>query len=276
MTFRTILVERENHVVKIIMNRPEKLNAFNDDVLRELKQVLDEVDRDNEVRVIVLTGTGKSFCAGAEFKIAEARENKLALEEAEDMGDAFSAMREGRLLHMMLSEVVLNLQRLNKPTIAMLKGDVVGGGMDLALACDIRIGAEGTRFSSAEVKMGVPPAGGAFWLLPRIIGMGNALELLLTGDFCTADDAYRLGMLNKLVPEETLKQETDSLANKLAQGAPIAIRLTKLMTYRALEMDLETALVFGSACAPIGVKSEDYIEAISAWAEKRRAVFKGK
>ena len=171
---------------------------------------------------------------------------------------------------------ILGLQNLDKPTIAMVNGDAVGAGFDLALACDMRIGSPKTRFMMAYTRMAVIPDLGGTWFLPRIVGISKALELIFTADFCNAEEAYRIGLLNKLVSVEQLEDETKALANKLAKGPPIAYRLSKWQVYKGLEMDLETALVSLAPWIPLLIASEDYKEAVSAFVQKRPPEFKGK
>jgi 2-(1,2-epoxy-1,2-dihydrophenyl)acetyl-CoA isomerase len=196
--------------------------------------------------------------------------------EAQALPDTFMAWKQGKLLHRLSKGIILSLQCLDKPTIAMVNGDAVGAGFDLALACDIRIGCPKSRFSVAYTKMAVIPDLGGTWFLPRIVGTGKALELIFSGDFCSAEEAYRIGILNKLVPAENLESETMALAEKLAKGPPIAYRLAKINVYKGLEMDLESALAFVSACIPITTASEDYKEAVMAFAHRRPPEFKGK
>jgi enoyl-CoA hydratase/carnithine racemase len=165
---------------------------------------------------------------------------------------------------------------MQKPTIAMVNGVAVGGGFDVALACDLRIGSKDARFRNAFVKIGLFPGWGGTWLYPRVMGLGKALEYLFTGDFLGAEEAERLGVLNKMVVPEELEKETMVLARKIAQGPPIAIRLMKLQAYKGLQMDMETALEMAAACETITLNSEDHKEGVAAFREKREAQFKGK
>jgi enoyl-CoA hydratase/carnithine racemase len=168
------------------------------------------------------------------------------------------------------------LQKMIKPTIAMVNGAAVGAGCDFAFGCDLRTGSENTRFMSAFIKVGLFPGWGGTWLFPRLMGVGKALEYLYTGDFIEAKDAEKLGILNRLVPAADLLTETMKLAEKIANGPPIAIRMTKLNVYKGLNMDLETALQVAAACESITLTSEDHKEGIAAFKEKRPAKFQGK
>ena len=158
----------------------------------------------------------------------------------------------------------------------MVNGIAAGAGFDLALACDLRIGSENARFMNAFIRIGLFPGWGGTWLYPRVMGLGKALEYLLTGDFLEAKEAEKLGVLNRLVPADELEKETMSLARKLAVGPPIAIKLTKLQVYKGLGMDLETALQIAAACETITLSSEDHKEGISAFLEKRQATYHGR
>ena len=275
-SYKHIILEKRDRIGIITLNRPEKLNALNQDGFRELYDAVKKVDQDSEMRVLVLKGAGRAFCAGADFKFSEVAAGKVKPQEAEEVREIFEAVDQGRFQHHIGAEAILALHRLSKPSIAMVNGDAVGGGFDLALACDIRVGCPRTRFMVGYTRMAVIPDLGGVWFLPRIVGLGKALELILTADFVSAEEALKLGILNKLVPEEELEKATIELAEKLAAGPPIALRLSKLLTYKSLEMDLETSLHFLSACLSITVHSEDYLEAIKAFVEKRKPEFKGR
>jgi len=158
----------------------------------------------------------------------------------------------------------------------MINGAAVGGGFDLACACDLRVGSEKARFMVAFTRIGLFPGWGGTWLYPRIIGIAKSAEMLFTGDFLEAKDAERYGLLNRLVPAEELEGETMALARRIADGPPIAIRLSKLQLYKGLEMDLETAMKVAAACETITLTSEDHKEGVAAFREKRRPQYKGK
>jgi enoyl-CoA hydratase/carnithine racemase len=275
MEQKTVILEKNDGVAKITLNRPEVRNAISEQLLGELNLALDDIDQDEQIRVAVITGSGVAFCAGADFRFGSVREGKVEEEKAEDVSSLFKGIKSGRL-HSKDHAFTLTIQQLSKITIAMVNGDAIGGGFDLSLACDMRIGCPKTRFMVGYTRMGVIPDAGGTWLLPRVVGVGKALELILTSDFCEAEEAYRIGILNKLVPEEKLEETTMNLAARLARGAPIAQKLAKSMVYKGLEMDLETALEFLAASVSITVASEDYKEAIRAFANKRPPVFKGK
>ncbi len=276
MEFQDIIFKKEERVATITLNRPEVLNAVNQEMGAEITQAIRDVSQDEETRVLIIKGAGRAFCSGADFRFGMVRADEVAPEKAEAMADFYQELGKGKLLPITQRHVAVALQKLDKPTIAMVNGAAVGFGFDLALACDIRIGSPKARFMVAFSKLGLPPDSGGTWLMPRIMGLGKALEYIFSGDFCGADEAYRIGLLNKLVPAEQLEQETMTFARKLASGSPIAYRLSKLLVYKGLETDLETALAFAISCVSIALSSEDHKEGIRAFAEKRPPEFKGK
>ena len=274
MSYETITTEVTDGILTLTLNRPEMLNAFNQTMLSEMIAAFDEADADDDVRAIIVTGAGRGFCAGADFRYDQVRSGEIAPEVAEE--PAGTEFDEGKIPHFFIKGLILGLQRLDKPTIAMVNGPAVGAGMDIALACDMRIGSENARFGMAFVKIGLIPGEGSTWTLPRIVGLGKAFELILTGDMIEAEEAYRIGLLNKLVPAARLEEETMALARRLAQGPPIAHRLDKLLIYDGMSTNLETALNLASACESIALRSEDHKEGILAFAQKRPPVFRGR
>jgi len=269
MNYQTVLMEKKDNIALLTLNRPEKLNAISPEMTLEIVNVLDEIDEDPEVRVLVITGAGRGFCAGADVR-------GMAGGTQKGSGTAGGAeeIRQG-LLHSSL-KIIPRIQKLQKPTIAMVNGAAVGAGCDLAFSCDLRTGTENTRFMNAFVRIGLFPGWGGTWLYPRVMGLGKALEYLYTGDFIEAEDAEKLGILNRLVSSDTLKEETMKLAQKIAAGPPIAIKLTKLQVYKGLNMDLETALQVAAASETITLTSEDHKKGVAAFKEKRRPEFEGK
>jgi len=273
MGYQAVIYEKADGIAKIIMNRPERMNALNGQLVMELIETIQDAAMDNGVRVLIIGGAGRGFCAGADFRFTEVRSGEVAAEEAEQRGTVFE---EGHLLHPINERIILGLQRMDKPTIAMVNGAAVGGGFDIALACDIRIGSENARFMVAFTRIGIVPGSGGAWLLPRVVGLPKACELIFSGDFVEAEEAYRIGLLNRLVPAERLEEETMALARRIAQGPPIALRLDKLMIYKGLGTDLETALAFASACENITLHSLDHLEGVMAFTQKRQPQFRGR
>ena len=275
MGFETIFFKKEDRVATVTLNRPEAANTINLEMKDELMEVIREASHDDEIRVLVITGAGRFFCAGGDFRPSKVRAKEVEVKDAEDMAPAYDEVRKGNVLPDVI-ELTLALQRLGKPTVAMVNGAAVGQGFDLALSCDIRTGSPESRFMMGFVRMGLPPVTGGAWLLPRVVGMGNALEYIFSGDWCNAEEAHRIGLLNRLVPAEKLEEETMKLAGRIARGAPVAHRLAKQLVYRGQETDLETALAFATTCAFIAGATEDHQEGIKALAEKRSPEFKGR
>jgi len=276
MNYETLIYEKRDMVAKITLNRPERLNALSSKMTMEIPQAIGEAARDDEVRALVITGAGRAFCAGADFRYSEVRAGEVAPEVAEEprAARAGRGTDQGHIFHSM-AEAVLGLQRMGKPTIAMVNGAAAGGGFELALGCDMRIGSEKARFRMVFATIGITPGTGSPWTLPRIVGLSRACKIIFSGDFVEAEEAYKIGLLDDLVPSERLEEETMAFARRLAQGPPIALRLDKMMIYKGLETDLETALAFQVACQNISLHSQDHVEGTRAFAEKRKPVFRG-
>lgn len=269
MDYQTITLEKRESIAILTLNRPERLNAISPQMSEEIFSALNEVDDDDEIRVLVITGAGRGFCAGADV-------GGMAGGAQEGSGTASGAEEKRQRLIRGAGRVIPKLQKLQKPTIAMVNGAAVGAGFDLALACDLRVGSENARFMNAFVRIGLFPGWGGTWLYPRVMGLGKALEYLYTGDFMEAKEAEKLGVLNRLVPADELEKETMALAGKIASGPPLSMRLMKLQVYEGLQMDLETALQMAAACETITLTSEDHKEGVAAFREKRPATFRGR
>lgn len=266
MQFETILCEKKDGVGTIMLNRPERINAITPQMTVELGDAVDDFGADDDVRVLVIKGAGRGFCSGADVGGMPAGQ-----QQPERPRGAEAIRRNFRGAQ----RVILGLQRLEKPAIAQIHGPCVGAGWDLASACDIRYGSDECRFMVAFIRIGLFPGWGGTWLMPRIMGVAKAAEYLFTGDFLGAEEAFRIGVLNRVVPLDKLEEETNTLARKIAAGPPIAIRLSKLQLYKGLEMDLETAMQMAAACETITLTSEDHQEGVVAFREKRSADYKG-
>jgi len=260
----TIVISKEGYVTIITLNRPERLNAFNRQMEEELIEALAGVHENKDIKVLVLTGAGRAFCSGGDV--------------SENMADEYggTAQRVSDTFHHIYNGIILQLFNLDIPTIGMINGVAVGLGFDLALACDIRIGSENARFMVAFTKMGLTPAAGGAWLMPRVMGLAKAAEFIYTADFLEAEEALRLGVLNKLVPASLLEKETMALARRIGENSPLANRLAKLQIHKGLNTDLGTALELGGTCQAICLTSEETREALAAFREKRKPVFKGR
>jgi enoyl-CoA hydratase len=261
MTYQNILVEREDRIAIITLNRPGVLNALSQATVDELDAAIDELGADESVRAIIITGAGeKAFAAGADIKELHALQS--ATEAAEFIG------RRHRFL--------FKLAKLPKPVIAALNGYALGGGCELAMACDIRIAAETARLGQPEINVGMIPGTGGTQRLLRLVGPGMAKYLIMTGDHISAQEALRIGLVEMVVPSEKLMDEAKAVATKLAAKPPIAMALIKQAIAMGMEMGLEDGCahevaLFGLVCA-----TEDRVEGTSAFLEKRQPEFKGK
>jgi 2-(1,2-epoxy-1,2-dihydrophenyl)acetyl-CoA isomerase len=229
--YQTIEMSLSDHVATITLNRPERRNAISDQMGSELLQVLDEFDRDDEVRVLVLTGAGTAFCAGADLS----RE-----ETGGKMDPDFEAGRQ--MYRRIFQAITQKIFDLNKPVIAMLNGPAVATGFDMAMACDLRIGCEHSRLRVRFTSIGGITAPGGSWLLVHTLGLPRAAELVYTDEFILAEEAKELGLLNKLVASEDLERETLSMARKIAAHDPTAIRLQKVFLHLSTKTDFGTYL----------------------------------
>jgi enoyl-CoA hydratase len=257
--FETITVEKRDKIAVLTINRPDKLNALNHEVHGEGVAAFDELRSDLDVRVVVLTGAGeKSFIAGAD--ISEfAGETPVGLR---------STFQERSLFN--------TVDTFPKPVIAMINGFCLGGGNELALACDIRIGSENAKFSQPEINLGIMCGGGGTQRLTRLIGEGRAMEMCITGDMIDAATAHRFGLLNHVFPADQLEAETMKFAAKIAEKAPIALQLSKEAVKFASRSNLDEGLRREVDLFAICFSTEDKQEGVSAFLEKRKPVFKGK
>lgn len=271
MDFETIILKKEDHIATLTLNRPEKRNALNFRAMGELVTAIEDIANDETSRVLVITGAGRAFCSGGEYSTASGTPAALVTGE-----DATTAPEFYAFYRKVPSRICLGLQNLDIPTIAMVNGPAVGAGFDLALGCDIRVGSENARFSVAWTRMGLVAAFGGTWLLPRVVGIAKAAELIFTGRFVEAEEAERMGILNKLVPAQELERETMELAHQIAAGPSVCIRLSKMNLYKGLEVDLCTALQLLGTSQSIALKTEDAAEAAMAFREKREPLFRGK
>jgi enoyl-CoA hydratase/carnithine racemase len=269
MDFKTILLARNDHLATLTLNRPEKRNALNRTMMSELGQAIEAVAGDDDVRALLITGAGKSFCGGADLDIMPGGGSGVNFAEL-----GVEKLRRSYLFRAS-RKIILGLQQMEKPTIAMINGACVGAGFDLALACDLRTAADGAQFMCGFVKLGLFPGFGATWFYPRAMGVAKALEMLFTGDLMTAGQAERIGMVNRVAPLEDLERITLEMAGKIVNGPPVAIRLMKSHVYKGLTQGLATALDEAAVCESITLASADHVEGISAFREKRPPRFDG-
>jgi len=273
--FKTIKLHKEDGIATITLDRAEVLNAMSEEMAEDLAAAIDHLSEDDQTRVVIITAAGRAFCAGGDFKFDKIKGKQvLAPEDLDIWPETTREVRRGKIPPRAQRHIILGLQNLDKPTIAVINGVAAGFGFDLALACDIRLGSPKASFVIGYTSAGVAPDSGGTWLMPRVMGIGKTLEYIYTGEPCTAEEAYRIGLLNRLIPAEQLQEESMKIARKIAKGSPIAYRLSKLQVYKGLGMDLETALAFAMACVTIATGSEDHKEALRSFADRRLPEFK--
>lgn len=257
--FAALRWEVSDRVGTITLNRPDALNSLDATLKRELASVLREADRDQDVRAVVLTGAGRAFCAGQDLKERlEPDAVPLDVEVRERYVPIIKAMR-----------------RLSKPIVGAINGVAAGAGASLAFACDFRIAAEGATFVLAFGKIGLVPDSGASWFLPRLVGMAHAAELVYLPDPMPAEEALRIGLVSRVVHGAELMPHAQGLADRLAQGAPKAMALTKRALARSLEVGLDEALDHEASLQGIAGRTADHAEGIAAFLEKRPPRFSG-
>jgi len=259
MDYTTILYEKSEGIGTITLNRPESMNALNSSLMEELGHVFSEISTDNDVKVVIITGQEQFFAAGADI-------TEVANIKTPD--DVYNFSRA--------ADVIRKLEDFDKPIIAAVSGVALGGGCELALACDLRIAAENAVFGLPEIKLGVLPGAGGTQRLPRLVGAANAKELLYTGDFINATEAYRIGLVNKIVPVETLRDESKAMAKKIANRPGIALKMIKIAVNGGLSMDLKSAMAYEARCFEILFATEDRKEGMTAFIEKRKPSFKNR
>jgi enoyl-CoA hydratase/carnithine racemase len=246
----------------ILLNRPHRKNGFTPDMADQWAEILVEARTAPDVRVVVLTGAGDAFCSGVD------------LERRYDDAPA-TPQRRKELLSDRIHRIPLALEDLDKPVIAGINGVAVGAGMDMALMCDMRIMARSARLSEGYIRLGMVPGDGGCYYLPRLIGTAKALELLLTGDFIDAAEAERLGIVNRVVDDADLPAAVNSLARKIADGPPVAIRMIKRAVYQSMRTDLRTSLDLISSHSGVIGSMDDSAEAMAAFHEKRPPHYTG-
>jgi enoyl-CoA hydratase/carnithine racemase len=246
------------------LNRPERLNALGDSLRDDLLDAVTRASADHEVRVMIVTGAGKGFCAGGDVKaMNEAKEDR----RERPLIEKIAPSRDRTLLAM---------RDAPQPIIAAVNGAAAGAGMNLALGCDIRIASTAAKFSQAFVRRGLHPDWGGTYFLPRVVGMAKACELIFTGDIIDASEAMRLGLVSQVVAPEALMPTANDLARKIATGPPIAVRLAKRALYHSVDSDLRAALEFETFAQNVCSETEDAREGIRAFVEKRAPVFQGR
>lgn len=257
-----LLFTREHGVATITLNRPRRKNAFTFEVVEQWADALHEAARDPDIRAVVLTGAGDAFCSGVD------------LDALAQVGAA--PLDRKTMLTEHIHRVARAVDELDKPVIAAVNGDAVGAGLDMALMCDMRFAARSARLSEGYIRVGLVPGDGGCYYLPRLVGTAKALELLLSGDFVGAEEAERIGMVNRVYDDEALHAETHAFARRLAAAPPVALRMIKRAVYQSERADLRTSLDLISSHMAVISSTEDAEEAMSAFREGREPRFIGR
>lgn len=257
-----LLYEVTDKIATITLNRPDKLNAFTAPMIDAWAKALAEAQADDGVNVIVVTGAGRAFCAGGDVgRMKEGKPTPL---------DNKNQLWEN------VHRIPKTLEAVDKPVIAMVNGVAVGAGMGMCLMCDVRIASDEARFSTGYVRVGLVPGDGDTYFLPRLVGAAKALELLWTADFVDAQEALRLGIVNRVVPAGDLPQQTRALAEQIAGGPQIPMRMIKRLVYQSLRLDLRTHLDLVSSHMAVVRETADHAEGVAAFKEKRTPKFQGR
>ena len=255
----TILVRLEPPIAWIVLNRPERLNAINIDMLKELSSVLDSLEEDERIRVLILTGAGRAFSAGADVT-----------------GFMGITPVKAAIFSRRFQEILNKIEYYTKPVIVAINGYALGGGLEIAMSGDIRIASETAQLGQPEINLGIMPGAGGTQRLPRIVGASKAKEIIFTGDMISASEALKIGLVNYVVPPEKLEEEARRIALKLAEKPPIALMTAKYAINYGLETNIWSGLAYESSLFGLLFSTEDVIEGVSAFLEKRKPKFKGK
>lgn len=257
-TFQSLIVETIDAVALVKLNNPDSLNALSADIKADLIELLTGLKTDDSIRTVVITGEGKAFCSGGDLKAQPA-----------------ASVVEGRRRIKKLHELVRALRDLEKPVIAAVNGFAVGAGMNLALACDIIIAADKAKFSEIFINVGLVPDAGGLFFLPQLIGPMRAKELCFTARRIDAEEALRLGLVNKVVPQEKLIEEAMEMAQTISRGPMVSVAYIKRIINKSAEWDFDTLLEVESFAQGICMKTKDAAEGVNAFKEKRAPVFTG-
>ncbi len=258
--YETLLVDRDGPITKVTMNRPHRLNTISPEMVGDLSKVFEKLEDDKETRCVIFTGAGdRAFSAGADVT-------------------AFTGITPSTAVDASLRghNVTSQIERLSKPVIAAINGYAFGGGLELALACDFRIASENAELGQTEINLGLIPGWGGTQRLGRLVGFGRAKEMIMTGERLKAEEALRIGLVNKVVSPDKLSEEAGSMAKKLAEGPPIALKLAKYMLNFGTQAPLDVALKMESEAFGIILSTKDVMEGVSAFVSKRKPEFKGK
>ncbi|PRR79037.1 putative enoyl-CoA hydratase echA8 [Clostridium liquoris] len=259
MEFKNVILEKNGNIAIVTINRPNALNALNSETLKELDIVVDTLANDDEILAVILTGAGKAFVAGADIT------------EMKDLNAV-----QGRKFGILGNKVFRKLETLEKPVIAAVNGFALGGGCEISMACDIRIASKKAKFGQPESGLGITPGFGGTQRLSRLVGMGMAKQLIYTAEMINADEALRIGLVNKVVEPEKLMDEAKEMAKKIANNAPIAVKLCKSAINKGMQCDIDTAIAYESEAFGECFATEDQKEGMTAFVEKRDKCFKNR
>jgi enoyl-CoA hydratase len=262
--FQDIIYQKHGNVAVIKLNRPEVLNAVRDRLWREMEEAVADVRQDASVRVLVFSGEGRAFSVGADIK---------ELGQLQEEGVDLFEMRASVIRMQRLTKTLIEMP---KPTLAAVNGYALGAGAELAVLCDIRIASDKAKFGFPEVKVGLFETNGVTHTLPRLVGLGKTKELMMTGDFIGAEEARRIGLVERVVPHEELMTEAMALATKIASNAPVAVSLVKACVNKGAQSDLDTALVYETEALMACAVTEDFKEGSLAFLENREPRFSGR
>ncbi|MGE0718816.1 MAG: enoyl-CoA hydratase/isomerase family protein [Alphaproteobacteria bacterium] len=258
-----LLFAVEDGIATITLSRPERMNAFTFEMIDAWVERLAEVRTNDAIKVLVVTGAGKAFCAGGDIVEMKDRLAQTPLQRKNELWTR-------------IQRIPLSLEDLDKPVLMAVNGAATGAGMDLALQGDLRYAAEGARFAETYVRVGLVPGAGGTWYLPRVVGVAKALELFWTADFVEGAEAERIGLVNKVVPADELLPHVYGVARKIAGSATLAARLIKRAVYQGLRVDLRTSLDMISSHYAVVTAGHDHREAVEAFIEKRKPEFEGR
>ena len=245
--------KKDEGIAILIINNPEKKNAFNQEMIEEFPLALETLDRDDEVKAIILTGQGEHFSSGGDL----------------DIFNADRMPEDVRKISRRLGKMVSAIQRIEKHVIAMVRGFAVGGGMSLVLACDMVYAEKGARFASNFIRLGVFPEMGSLYFLPLLVGINRAKELMFTAEIIDAEEAHRIGIVNKVLPKDTLEKETLAVAEKIAGMPPFPLRMSKRMINTTLLDQLEQALEWEAQATPLSTMTKEFSEQVLAFQSKK-------
>lgn len=261
MTYKTIILEKRHGIARITLNRAEAMNALTLEMLGEIETAQKEIMGDDDVRVLILTGQGRAFCSGADFSL---------ISDLLDMGPKgiYKTLRY-------IQDVITVFETMEKPVIAAINGYALGGGLDMVLACDFRIAAKGAMMGEQYVRAGLMPDVGGTQRLPRLVGLARAKEMIFLGDMVDADQAQKIGLVNRAVSPDTLDEETKAYALRLASAPTVAIGMAKKAIHEGLAKDTRSGLEIEAHCQTLTMHSKDAREGLSAAQEKKTPVFVG-